>query len=402
MFVYFICLIVLGLPMVTMEFAIGRASQVSPIKMYDKLQSKGQKWGLFGYFCLIGNVILMSFYTVVCGWIIYYFYSFLTGKNKTLDFGMMTGTPSVNVSFLFITVFITFAVLSVGIQKGLEKITKYMMIVLFVLMIVLTVRSLTLSGAAEGLKFYLLPDFSKITGSVIVGAMNQAFFTLSCGIGCMAIFGSYIGRQRSLLGEAVNVVVLDTLVAVMSGLIIFPSCFTYNLRVNAGPSLLFETMSTVFNNMQGGRWWGTMFFLFMSFAALSTVLAVCENILAMTRELTGLSRRAGCIICAIVIFLISLTTALGYSVLKFHPFDEDSTWLDFWDFILSNNMLPIGSIALTLFCCYKFGWGWDKFIEEVNAGKGLKVSPFMKPIFKYVVPVIVVALYIYGLVTFEY
>jgi NSS family neurotransmitter:Na+ symporter len=277
-----------------------------------------------------------------------------------------------------------------------------MMIALLVLMVVLAVNSLMLGGAGEGMTFYLKPDFSKINGSVVVGAMNQAFFTLSTGMGGMAIFGSYIDKNRSLMGEAVSVISLDTLVAILAGVIIFPACFTYNLEVNAGPSLLFDTMATVFNNMEGGRIWGSLFFLFMVFAAMSTVLGVCENILAMVRDLTGWSRPKGSLICGIVIFVLALTTALGFSVLHFQPFAEGTTWLDFWDFIVSNNILPLGSLVLALFCCNKFGWGWDNFISEANSGKGLKVKHWMKPIIQYVVPIAIGFIYIYGMVNFKW
>ena len=269
-------------------------------------------------------------------------------------------------------------------------------------MLVLAVHSLTLSGAANGLKFYLVPDFSKINGSVIVGAMNQAFFTLSVGMGGMAIFGSYIDKKRSLMGESVTIILLDTLVAVLAGIIMFPACFTYGLEVNAGPSLLFDTMADVFNHMAGGRIWGTLFFLFMVFAALSTVLGVCENILAMIRELTGWSRKKGCIVCGAGIFVLALTTALGYSVLHFQPFAAGTAWLDFWDFIVSNNVLPLGSLVLTLFCCNSFGWGWENFVQEANTGHGLKVKAWMKPVFRFVVPIAIVFIYLYGMATFAW
>lgn len=252
------------------------------------------------------------------------------------------------------------------------------------------------------MSFYLIPHFSKITGSVVVGAMNQAFFTLSVGMGGMAIFGSYIGKDRSLMGESIHIIILDTLVAVIAGIIIFPACFTYDVEVTAGPSLLFDTMATVFNNMAGGRWWGTLFFLFMVFAAMSTVLGVCENILAMVRELTGWSRPVGCIVCGVGTFLLALTTALGFSVIHFQPFAAGTTWLDFWDFLVSNNIMPIGSILLAVFCCYKVGWGWDKFLEEANEGKGLKVQHWMKPVFKYFVPAAVLFIYVYGMVNFAW
>ncbi len=249
-----------------------------------------------------------------------------------------------------------------------------------------------------------MPDLSAITGDVIVGAMNQAFFTLSLGIGSMAIFGSYIGKDRALLGESLNVILLDTFVAVVAGLIIFPACTTYNEQVNAGPSLLFDTMAKVFNNMPGGRWWGALFFLFMVFAALSTVLAVCENIIACVRELTGWKRPFACLVCGAVIFVLALTTALGYSTFSgFVPFAEGSAWLDFWDFLVSTNLLPLGSLVVALFCCNKrYGWGWENLKAEANEGKGLKVKDWMRPVFTYVVPVVVILLYIYGMVTFNW
>ena len=403
MLVYLICLIVLGLPVLIMEFSTGRASQASPVHMYAKLQKPGQKWGFIGYLMLFGNFALMAFYCVVSGWIIYYFYRFLTGQTADLGFVGMITNPSVNVVFLFITVVLAFIILSFNLQGGLERVTKIMMCALLVLLIILAGHSMTLSGASEGLAFYLIPDFSKINGSVIVGAMNQAFFTLSLGIGSMAIFGSYIGKERSLMGESIRVIILDTFVAVMAGLIMFPACFTYGMEVNAGPSLLFDTMATVFVNMAGGRWWGTLFFLFMVFAAMSTVLGVCENILAMMRELTGWSRVKGSIICGVIVFVSGLTTALGFNVLSgFQPFAEGSSWLDFWDFIVSNNLLPLGSLSFALFCCNKFGWGWENFIAEANAGEGMKVKEWMKPLFRFVVPVIIIFIYIYGIVTFPW
>ena len=273
----------------------------------------------------------------------------------------MIADPAVNVVYLLVTVVIAYVILSFHLQGGLERITKYMMLALIVLMLVLAVHSLMLKGAAEGLSFYLIPDFSRITGATVVSAMNQAFFTLSAGMGGMAIFGSYLEKDRSLMGESINIIALDTLVAVIAGVIMFPACYTYGLEVNAGPSLLFDTMASVFNNMSGGRWWGTLFFLFMVFAAMSTVLGVCENILAMIRELTGWSRPKGCLVCGIGTFLIALTTALGYSVFRFQPFAEGTAWLDFWDFIVSTNVMPIGALILALFCSNKFGWGWENF-----------------------------------------
>ncbi len=401
--IYVLCLLLLGLPVMVMEFSLGRAAQASPARMYQKLEKPGQKWHIHGYLALFGNVCLMSFYTCVSGWIMYYFYKFLTGQTADLGFVTMISNPSVNMIFTAIVVVLGFGILCFNLQGGLERVTKYMMVALLGLMIVLAVNSATMSGAAEGLSFYLLPDFGKITPEVVVGAMNQAFFTLSLGIGSMAIFGSYIGKERSLLGESVNVIVLDTLVAVTAGLIIFPACFTYNLEVGAGPGLLFDTMATVFNNMNGGRLWGSIFFLFMVFASMSTVLAVFENILACVREMTGWSRPKGSLICGIVIMLTSTTTALGYSIFKFQPFAEGTAWLDLWDFLVSTNLLPLGSLVFVIFCCNKrYGWGWDNFIAEANTGKGLKVQQWMKPIFCYVVPAAIIVIYVMGLINFPW
>ena len=402
--VYILCLLVLGLPVMTMEFSLGRASQASPVKMYQKLQQPGQKWHAPGYLALLGNICLMSFYTVVTGWLFYYFFKFVMGQSAGLGFVSMITNPTVNMISMAIVVVLGFFILSFNLQGGLERVTKYMMVALLVLMIVLAINSCSLSGAAEGLKFYLLPDLSKINANVVVGAMNQAFFTLSLGIGSMAIFGSYIGKERSLLGESVNIILLDSFVAFTAGLIIFPACTTYNLEVGAGPGLLFDTMATVFNNMNGGRLWGSVFFLFMVFAAMSTILAVFENILACVRELTGWSRPKGSVICGIGIFLTSITTALGFSVLSgFEPFAPGSSFLDFWDFIVSNNLLPLGSLIIALFCCSKrYGWGWENFKAEANTGKGLKVQDWMKPIFQFVVPVGILVVYIMGLVTFAW
>ena len=345
----------------------------------------------------------MAFYTVVAGWMIQYFVKFITGTNENIGFVPMITDPAGNVFYLAVAVGIAMFILCFNLSGGLERITKYMMSVLLVLMIVLAVRSVTLDGATEGLKFYLVPDFSRITGSVVVGAMNQAFFSLSLGMGSMAVFGSYIDKKRSLLGESVNVVILDTFVAVMAGFIIFPACFTYNLEVTSGPALLFDTMANVFNNMAGGRAWGTLFFLFMVFAAISTELTVLEGIIASIREVTGWSRTKGSIICCCGIFALSLTTALGYSLLKFQPFGEGTAWLDLWDFIVSTNLLPIGALLFSLFVTNnRFGWGWDNFLNEVNAGRGFKVRNWMRPIYAYLVPALVLIIYVFGLINFNW
>ena len=404
---YLIFLIILGLPIMTMEFAVGRASRKSPVRAYQALEKPGQKWHIHGYLTLIGCYLLMMFYTTVAGWMLHYFYMTAIGQLSGLNaeqvagkFTEMLASPGVMTFWMVFVVVLGILVCAKGLQNGLERVTKVMMICLLALIVVLAVHSLTLSGAADGVKFYLVPDFSKINGSVIVGAMNQAFFTLSVGMGGMAIFGSYIDKKRSLMGESVTIILLDTLVAILAGIIMFPACFTYGLEVNAGPSLLFDTMADVFNHMAGGRIWGTLFFLFMVFAALSTVLGVCENILAMIRELTGWSRKKGCIVCGAGIFVLALTTALGYSVLHFQPFAAGTAWLDFWDFIVSNNVLPLGSLVLTLFCCNSFGWGWENFLAEANEGKGLKIAKWLRPYMTYVLPVIVGIILIFGLYNF--
>ena len=400
--IYVLCLILMGLPVMVMEFSVGRAAQASPLGMYQKLEKPGQKWHIHGWFALLGNICLMAFYLVVTGWMMYYFVMFVTGQSQDLGFVSMITNPTINVVYLAIAVVLGFIVLSFDLQGGLEKVTKYMMGILLLLMIVLAINSFTMEGAAEGLKFYLLPDLSKISGSTVVAAMNQSFFTLSLGIGSMAIFGSYIEKDRTLLGESINIVILDSFVAITAGLIIFPACFTYDLEVGAGPALLFDTMATVFNSMPAGRLWGSIFFLFMVFACFSTELAVCETILACVREKTGWSRPKGCTVCGIILFGLALTTALGYSVLTFQPFAEGSAWLDFWDFIVSTNLLPLGSLIFALFCCNKFGWGWNNFLAEANAGKGPKVKNWMRPLFQFFVPAAIIFLYIYGLTTFPW
>ncbi len=400
---YIAFLIVLGLPAMTIEFSMGRASKASPVRIYHKLTPNKKAWRAHGYLSLAGNVCLMAFYTTVTGWMVYYFISFVTGKTESLGYSQMISDPTLNVTYLFITVAICFFILTFKLQSGLEKITKIMLSALLVLMIVLAVRSFFLSEAAEGYKFYLMPDFSAITPSVVVAAMNQAFFTLSIGIGSMAIFGSYIDKNRSLMGESLNILLLDTFVAIVAGLIIFPACYSFDVEVTAGPSLLFDTMCKVFLSMSGGRIWGSFFFLFMVFAAFSTELAVCENILACVRELTGWTRKKGCLVCGIAIFAVSLTTALGFSVIDFHPFGSDTTWLEMWDFIVSTNLLPLGALCLSTYVASsRFGWGWDAFVEEANTGKGIKIKKWMKPIFMYVLPAGILAVYIIGLISFKY
>ena len=408
--IYLIFLVVLGLPVMTMEFSLGRASQSSPVMLYQKLQKPGQKWHLHGYAALIANFLLMMFYSSVTGWILYYFVSFISGNMTGITneqsqslFGSMLSSPAVTVGFMAIVVVLGFLILSVGLQNGVERVTKYMMILLLLLMVVLAVNSFTLPGAKEGLTFYLKPDLSKIDGNVIVGAMNQAFFTLSLGIGSMAIFGSYIGKERALMGESKNILILDTFVALIAGLIIFPACFTFDVEPGAGPSLLFVAMAKVFNNMTGGRWWGSLFFMFMFFAAMSTIIAVFENILACVRELTGWGRKKACIICGVAILILSLPCVLGFNLWsEFVPFASGSSVLDLEDFLVSNCFLPIGALCYVLFCVTKNGWGFKNFMAEANTGEGMKVKKWMKPYMTFVLPAIIVFVFIIGIINFEF
>lgn len=408
--IYLLFLVILGLPVMIMEFSLGRASQSSPVKMYQKLEKPGQKWHFHGGMALVANLLLMMFYTSVTGWILYYFIEFLRGNMTGITdaassnlFGGMMSNPQVMVGFMAVVVIAGFVILSFGVQKGLERVTKYMMIVLLLLMVILAIRGFALPGAKEGLTFYLKPDLSKINGNVIVGAMNQAFFTLSLGIGSMAIFGSYIGRERSLMGESINILCLDTFVAFVAGLIIFPACFTFDVEPGAGPSLLFVAMAKVFNNMNGGRWWGSLFFLFMFFAAMSTVLAVFENILACVREITNWGRIKACIICCIAILALSVPCALGFNLwADFVPFASGSSVLDLEDFLVSNCALPIGALTIVLFCVTKKGWGFDNFLAEANTGKGAKVQKWMRGYMTYVLPVIIFLIFIIGILTFSF
>lgn len=408
--IYLIFLLILGLPIMVVELSLGRASQASPVKLYQKLEKPGQKWHLHGYMALVANFLLMMFYTVVTGWIFHYFISFLSGKMTGITnaasgelFGNMLSSPAINVGFMAAVVVLGFLILSFGLQKGVERVTKYMMVALLFLMIVLAVHSFTLDGAKEGLTFYLKPDLSKISGNVVVGAMNQAFFTLSLGIGSMAIFGSYIGKERSLMGESINILVLDTFVAVTAGLIIFPACYTFDVEPGAGPSLLFVAMAKVFNNMAGGRWWGALFFLFMVFAAFSTIIAVFENILACVREITNWGRKKACLICGLALLVLSVPCALGFNLWSgFVPFASGSAILDLEDFIVSYCCLPLGALCYLLFCVTKKGWGFDNFIAEANAGKGLKLKKWMKPYMTYVLPLIIIVIFIVGIFTFPF
>ena len=408
--VYLLFLLILGVPTLTMEFAMGRAAQKSPLKMYGELKP-GSKWGWHGYVCLLGNIILMMFYTTVAGWMLQYFVDTARGAFTGLDavsienaFSAMLANPVKMMVYMGIIVVSGFGIISLGVQKGLERVTKWMMMALILLMWVLAANSLFLEGGSEGLKFYLVPSLERMQEAgifnVIVGAMNQSFFTLSLGIGAMAIFGSYIGKDRALMGESVRVCLLDTMVALCAGLIIFPACSAYGVDVKSGPSLIFMTLPNVFNHLSMGRFWGSLFFLFMTFAAYSTVLAVFENIVSCVSELTHWNRKKTCIICCIGIFLLSLPCVLGYNVWSnFHPVAGRDV-LDSEDFLVSNLLLPLGSLLFIIFCTTRYGWGWDNFLAEANEGTGLKVAKWMRPYMTYVLPVIVAVIFVVGLVSF--
>lgn len=408
--VYIFFLIAMGVPVMTMEFALGRASQKSPAKIFNALEPKGSKWHFYGIVAFIGNIILMMFYTTVSGWMLQYFvktakgdFVGLNADGVATEFGNMLADPVTLLVYMAVVVIIGFFVNSIGVQKGLEKITKWMMIALLLIMVVLAVNSIFLDGGSEGLKFYLIPDLQRMKDAgivnVIVGAMNQSFFTLSLGIGSMAIFGSYLGKERTLMGESINVAVLDTFVAMTSGLIIFPACFAYNVQPDSGPSLIFITLPNIFNNLSGGRVWGSLFFVFMTFAAFSTVLAVFENIIACTMDLTGWSRKKTCLIDGIAMFFLSIPCILGFNVWSgFQPLGAGSGVLDLEDFIVSNLILPIGSLIFIIFCVTRYGWGWDKFVDEANAGKGYKVAKWMRGYMTFVLPIMVAVILIAGLI----
>lgn len=408
--IYLFFLTIMGIPVMTMEFAMGRASQKSPVCMYKPLEPKGSKWHIHGYFAMIGNWLLLMFYSVVSGWMLKFFVDTAMGKFEGENtqqiaehFNIMLSDPVNMIFYTAIVLIIACVVCSIGLQSGLERITKVMMIMLIIIMIALAINSVFMPGSSEGLHFYLLPDIAKMkevgTVNVIVGAMNQAFFTLSLGIGAMAIFGSYIDKKRSLLGESVNVAVLDTFVALASGLIIFPACFAYNIQPDSGPSLIFITLPNIFNNIPMGRLWGSLFFIFMSFASLSTFLSVFENIVSCSRDLFGWNRRKTCIINGILLFILSMPCALGFNLLSnVTPFGDGSTIMDLEDFLVSNILLPVGSLIFILFCVCRYGWGWDKFTTEANAGKGIKVKNWMKFYMTFILPIIALSILIIGLV----
>lgn len=406
---YIFFLLILGLPIMTMEFAVGRASQKSPVKAYQALEKPGQKWHIHGYVTLIGCYLLMMFYTTVAGWMLHYFYLTATGKFVGMNteevtgvFSEMLGQPLVMAFWMVVVVAVGILVCSLGLQNGLERITKVMMTALLLIMIVLALNSFTMDGAKEGLSFYLIPDWGRMkevgVTSTIVGAMNQAFFTLSLGIGAMAIFGSYIGKERTLLGESINIALLDTFVAITSGLIIFPACFTFGVDQTSGPSLIFMTLPNIFNHISMGRLWGSLFFMFLAFAAFSTVFAVFENIISCGMELTGWSRKKSSYVNLVLIILLSLPCVLGYNVWAWDGFAVfGGAILDLEDFLVSNILLPIGSLVYLLFCVTRYGWGWKNFKKEANEGKGAKVQDWMRMYLTYILPMIVLFIFGFGI-----
>lgn len=408
--IYLFFLVILGIPVMTMEFAMGRAGQRSPARLYQQLEPKGSKWHLHGYVAMAGNYILMMFYTSVAGWMLDYFVRTAGGQFVGADtdgvaaqFSQMLGDPLRMTLFMGIIVVLGFLVCSFSLQKGLERITKWMMVALLVIMVVLAINSVCTAGGSQGLRFYLVPDLARMKkvgiGNVVAGAMNQAFFTLSLGIGAMAIFGSYIGKERALMGESARVAALDTLVALCSGLIIFPACFAYGVQPDSGPSLIFITLPNIFNHMPLGRVWGSLFFVFMSFAAFSTVLGVFENIVSCTMDLSGWSRKKACLFNGILMLLLSMPCVLGFNVLsKFQPLGSGTGVLDLEDFVVSNLLLPLGSLIFIFFCTSRYGWGWKDFTKEANTGKGLKVQRWMRGYMCYVLPVLVAVILVLGLI----
>ena len=405
---YILFLVILGLPVMVMELSIGRASKQNIGLTFKTLEPKGKKWHLFGPVAILGNYVLMFFYTTISGWLLAYFFHMAKGDFAGLDtagvggfFGNMLQSPLMMMFWMVVATVLAFIPVGRGLQNGVEKITKYMMMGLLGLIVILAVNSLTIKGGSEGLKFYLLPDFARMreigTFEAIYAAMGQAFFTLSLGIGSISIFGSYIGKQYSLTGEAVRIIGLDTFIALASGLIIFPAAFAFGVQPDAGPSLLFITLPNIFNQMSGGRIWGTLFFLFMSFAALSTLIAVFENIVSYWIDAHQVSRKKATIINCLVIIILSLPCLLGFNVLShIQPMGPGSGILDLEDFIVSSTLLPFGSLFITLFCTSRYGWGWDNFIKEADTGEGLKFPKVLKYYFKWILPAIVLVLFLKG------
>ena len=406
--IYLVFLLILGLPIMVMEFSVGRASRHSAARSFHILEPKGTKWHLYSYGAMLGNYLLMMFYTTVGGWMLAYFVKTAKGTFTGLNpsavedvFNDMLANPVEMTIWMGITTVLGFGICSMGFQKGVERITKAMMVCLLGIMILLCIKSLTLPNASEGVKFYLLPDFERLKenglAQGIYAAMGQAFFTLSLGIGALAIFGSYIGKDRSLTGEAIQIGILDTFVALTAGLIIFPACFSFGVDQTQGVGLVFVTLPNVFNQMAGGRFWGALFFIFMSFAALSTIIAVFENILNFAMELWGWSRKKAVLINGAAILILSMPCVLGFNVWSgFQPFGPGSTIQDLEDFIISNNLLPIGSLVYLLFCVTRYGWGWKNFVAEADSGNGLKFPKWARPYLIFVLPLIVLIIFVMG------
>ncbi len=406
--IYLVFLVILGLPIMVMEFSVGRASQKSAARSFHVLEPDGTKWHIAGYLAMAGNYLLMMFYTTVGGWMLFYVYKMLRGEfvGATPEavgsiFNGMLGDPGAMTLWMLITVLLCFGICSLGLQNGVERITKVMMSFLLVILVILCIRSVTLDGAAEGIRFYLIPDFGKMVengiGDVVFAAMGQAFFTLSLGIGAMAIFGSYISKERRLLGESMNICILDTLIALMAGLVIFPACFAFGVDPGEGPGLVFVTLPNIFNQMTGGRIFGTLFFIFMSFAAMSTIIAVFENILSFSMDLWGWERKKAVLVNGILIILLSMPCVLGFNLLSgIAPLGAGSTIQDLEDFIVSNNLLPIGSLLYLLFCTSKKGWGWKNFIAEADAGKGPKFPKWSRFYVSYILPLIILFILVMG------
>ena len=406
--IYLIFLIILGMPIMAMEFAVGRASRKSAARSFHVLEPKGTKWHIEGYLAMLGNYLLMMFYTTVGGWMISYIFKMASGSFQGLApdqvggvFNDMLASPGSMTFWMVVAVLLAFGICSMGLQNGVERITKIMMSFLLIILIVLCIRSVTLPGASAGLQFYLIPDFGKIVknglGEVIFAAMGQAFFTLSLGIGAMAIFGSYISRDRTLMGESVNICILDTIVALMAGLVIFPACFAFGVDPGEGPGLVFVTLPNIFNQMAAGRLWGTLFFIFMSFAALSTIIAVFENIISFGIDLWGWTRKKSVLVNLVLILVLSLPCVLGFNVWSgVAPLGAGSTIQDLEDFIVSNNLLPLGSLLYLLFCTSRYGWGWDNFIAEADAGKGIKFPKWARFYVSYILPLIVLFILVMG------
>lgn len=407
---YLLFLIIMGLPVLTMELAVGRASRKSAVLGYKELEKKGSKWHIHGWIAILGCYVLMMYYTTVSGWMVSYFFKFLKGdftkgmstEDTKAAFGNLLSDPKQMTFWMVLTVVLGFFVCSRGLQNGLEKISKFMMSALLILIVVLAIHSITLPGAAEGVRFYLVPNMKSVSNvglkNIITAAMNQAFFTLSLGVAAMEIFGSYMSKDFTLAGEGVKICGLDTFVAIMSGLIIFPACFSYGVEVDAGPSLIFVTLPNVFVNMAGGRVWGCLFFLFMTFASFSTVIAVFENIMSFCMDMFGWSRNKAAAVNGIIILAASMPCVLGYNIWKNLHLIGGRDVLDSEDFIVSNLLLPIGSLVYLMFCVTKWGWGFDKYIDEVNTGKGIKICKKLKLYFQFILPILIIFILIQGLI----